>query len=86
MVNEENIDFLRHRKARYIVGTPKKQLKRFEASLVDQSDWTEVQSGLRVKLVEHPDGQEAEQFVFCRSQERQKRNGDVGAQAQAAHG
>ncbi len=73
MVSEENIDFLRQRKARYIVGTPKKQLKRFESSLVDQSDWTQVHEGLSVKLVEHPDGKEGEQFVLCRSEERQKK-------------
>lgn len=73
MISEENIEFLRQRKARYIVGTPKKQLKRFEAALVDQSDWKEVQAGLTAKLVEHPDGKEDEQFVLCRSADRQKK-------------
>ncbi|MBL9205381.1 MAG: IS1634 family transposase, partial [Opitutaceae bacterium] len=34
MVSEDNIDFLRARGARYLVGTPKRQLRQFEAQLV----------------------------------------------------
>jgi transposase len=33
MVSEANIDFLRQRKALYIVGTPKAELRHFEAEL-----------------------------------------------------
>jgi transposase len=67
MVSEENIDFLRERGARYIVGTPKSQLKAFEAKLLDEADWTQVQPGVEVKLVAHPDGPPDEQYVLCRS-------------------
>lgn len=73
MVSEENIDFLRERQARYIVGTPKSQLKKFQAHLLEDKDWTEVQDGVEVKLVEHPDGQGAEQYVLCRSSARRKK-------------
>jgi transposase len=73
MVSEENLDFLRERGARYLVGTPKGQLKQFEAKLLDQSDWSEVQPGVEVKLVDHPDGQGREQYVLCRSADRQKK-------------
>lgn len=62
MVSEENIDFLRERGARYIVGTPKSQLKAFEAKLLEQEDWKEVQPGVEVKLVAHPDGSPEEQY------------------------
>src|SRR5262249_58578805 len=55
MISEENIDFLRERRARYIVGTPKSQLKRFGAQLLDQQHWTEVQPGVEVKLLSHPE-------------------------------
>ena len=73
MISEENIDFLRERQARYIVGTPKSQLKKFQAQLLEDKDWTEVQDGVEVKLVEHPDGQGAEQYVLCRSSARREK-------------
>jgi transposase len=70
MVSEENIDFLRQRQARYIVGTPKSQLKRLEIQLLEDQGWTEVQAGVEVKLVAHPDGDGTEQYVLCRSSAR----------------
>lgn len=73
MVSEENLDFLRERQARYIVGTPKAQLKRFEAQLLEQTDWSEVQPGVEVKLVAHPDGAGTEQYVLCRSVDRRRK-------------
>lgn len=73
MVSEENLDFLRARNARYIVGTPKGQLRQFEAKLLEQSDWSQVQPGVEVKLVDHPDGRGREQYVLCRSTDRQKK-------------
>jgi transposase len=73
MVSEENIDFLRERDARYIVGTPKGQLRQFEAQLLDANDWSEVQPGVEVKLLGHPDGRGREQYVLCRSTDRQKK-------------
>jgi len=73
MISEDNIDFLRERQARYIVGTPKSQLKKFEAQLLEDKDWTEVQDGVEVKRVTHPDGDGAEQYVLCRSSARRKK-------------
>jgi transposase len=70
MVSEENIQFLRQRQARYLVGTPKSQLKVFEAALLDQEGWKDVQSDVQVKLLAHPDGKKMEQFVLCRSSAR----------------
>ena len=62
MVSEKNIAFLRARGARYLVGTPKSQLRAFEAALLEKEGWSEVQSGLEAKLVAHPDGAGREQF------------------------
>ena len=73
MVSEENIDFLRGRGARYIVGTPKRELRQFETQLLNETDWAEVQPGVEVKLVPHPDGAGNEQFVLCRSADRQQK-------------
>jgi len=73
MVSEENIEFLRAKKARYLVGTPKSQLRKFEAALLEKEGWSQVQPGLEAKLVPHPDGQGEEQFVLCRSQARREK-------------
>lgn len=73
MISEDNLDFLRARKARYLVGTPKRQLKQFEAQLLEKENWAEVQPGVEVKLVPHPDGGTDEQYVLCRSQARREK-------------
>jgi hypothetical protein len=73
MVSEDNIEFLRARKARYLVGTPKSQLRKFEAALLDKEGWSEVQPGLEARLLPHPDGAGAEQFILCRSQARREK-------------
>jgi len=70
MVSEDNLQFLRNRGGFYLVGTPRGMLKRFEAYLLD-SDWSEVQEGIEVKLVNSPNGQET--FVLCRSADRREK-------------
>jgi transposase len=73
MISEDNLDFLRARDARYIVGTPKSQLKKFQIPLLDQQDWSQVQPGVEVKLVCHPDGGRGEQYILCRSSARRQK-------------
>ena len=80
MVSEDNLDFLRERGALYIVGTPKAQLRRFEAHLIEQSDWAQVQPGVEVKPVDHPDGGGGEQYVLCRSIDRRQKEAAMLAQ------
>ena len=70
MVSEGNIDFLRARKALYIVGTPKAELRHFEAELAEEENWNVVQHGLEARVVAHPDGDGSEKYVLCRSQAR----------------
>jgi len=67
VASEANLEFLRDRKARYLVGTPKSRLKRFEKELIDK-EWKKVREGIEVKLVPSPDGKET--FVLCRSRDR----------------
>jgi transposase len=67
MVSEENLEFLRRRGGRYIVGTPRSQLKAFERELTEQG-WESVYESVEVKLCGSPDGEET--FVLCRSGER----------------
>lgn len=71
MVSEENLETLRARNARYIVGTPKAILRQFERELTE-SGWEEVQPGVKVKLCASPDGSN-ETFVLCRSEGRQEK-------------
>jgi len=70
MVSEANLAYLRGRGAKYIVGTPKAMLRRFEAYLTEQ-DWQEVQAGVEVKLVPGPEGEEV--FILARSADRREK-------------
>jgi transposase len=70
MVSEENLEFLRQRGSRYIVGTPKAMLRSFEQYLTEQ-DWHQVQAGVEVKLVPAPGGEET--FVLARSADRREK-------------
>ena len=71
MVSESNLSFVRRREGSYIVGTPKATLRKFEAALVEQKDWSEVEAGVEVKLVPSPDGEET--FILARSAERREK-------------
>jgi transposase len=68
LVSEKNVQFLRAGARRYILGTAKNALRKFERELLSQ-DWRQVHEGLEVRLVPAPDG--AEVFILCRSAERQ---------------
>ena len=71
MVNPENLEFIQEREGRYIVGTPKNMLKKYEQALLNEEDWTQVQDGLEVKTCASPEGQET--FILCRSQARREK-------------
>lgn len=71
MVSEENLAFLREEKRRYLVGTPRSDLRRFAKELCEKRDWKDVREGLSVKLVASPDGRET--FVLCRSEDRREK-------------
>jgi len=67
MVSEDNLEYLKDGGRRYIVGTPKSHLRRFEQELL-RSDWQQVREGLEVRLCPSPDGKES--FILCRSSAR----------------
>jgi hypothetical protein len=67
MVSEENVAFLKARDRRYILGTPKSQLRRYERHF-GEGGWETVREGLEVKRCPSPEGEET--FLLCRSQER----------------
>jgi transposase len=70
MTSQENLEFLRERQAKYLVGTPKSDLKKFERELVAE-DWEKIREGLEVKRCPSPDGEET--FILCRSQDRRQK-------------
>jgi hypothetical protein len=70
MASEDNVEFLKQEGRRYILGTPKGMLKRFERDLTAK-DWEEVHAGLEVRLCPGPDGKEV--FILCRSAERRQK-------------
>ena len=85
MVSEGNIEFLRDGGRRYIIGTPKSMLKKFEQDIL-KDDWHSIRDGLEVKFVTMPasdsecsqnnapesSAESHERFILCRSRERSK--------------
>lgn len=74
MVSEDNLDYMRGKRARYLVGTPKSMLKKFEQDLLSQ-DWEEVQPGVQVRLCSSQE--KVETFVLCRSQGRKEKENAI---------
>jgi transposase len=71
MASAENIAWLQETKRRYLIGTPKSELRRWSAALTEAQDWRTVREGLEAKLCTGPDGQEL--FLLCRSAERREK-------------
>lgn len=71
MASADNLELLEEEGRRYIIGTSKSQLKKFEQHLLTQ-DWRQVHEGLEVKLCPSPDGSE-EIFILCRSEARREK-------------
>jgi transposase len=70
MISQEHIEFLQQHGRRYLVGTPKSALKKFEHELLSQN-WQAIREGLEVKQCPSPDGQEV--FILCRSADRREK-------------
>jgi transposase len=68
MMSADNIEYLRKGGRRYILGTPKSQLRKYEQELLS-NDWKQVHEGLEVRLCPAPNGDEV--FILCRSLQRQ---------------
>lgn len=75
MVSEANLTYLRSAGARYLVGTPKSLLKKFEPELLEQS-WEKIQAGVEIKLCRSPDGTD-ETFLLCRSAARKEKENAI---------
>src|SRR6202011_3480249 len=70
IVSEENLLAIRKRGGQYLVGTPRSQMKQFEAELL-KDDWTQVRPDVEVKQVAIPQGEET--YILCRTAGRKEK-------------
>ena len=71
MTSAENVAWLQQTGRRYLIGTPKSELRRWSAALASAADWQTVRDGIEGKLCVGPDG--TERFLLCRSGERREK-------------
>lgn len=70
IVSEENLHAIRKRGGQYLVGTPRRQMKQFEAELL-KDDWIQVRPDVEVKKIAIPQGEET--FILCRTSARKEK-------------
>jgi transposase len=85
MTSADNLEFLRDENRRYIIGTNKALLKKFEQELIKQ-DWNTIRDGIEVKLCKLPREEDesgeseskaiesSELFILCRSRDRKEKD------------
>jgi transposase len=71
MTSAENLAWLQQTGRRYLIGTPKSELRKWAREIASANDWQSVREGVEAKLCAGPDGQET--FVLCRSVERREK-------------
>ena len=71
MMSTENVAWLQETGRRYLIGTPKSDLRKWAREIADATDWKSVRDGVEAKLCTGPEG--AETFVLCRSVERREK-------------
>jgi transposase len=71
MTSEDNLTWLRESGRRYLVGTPKSELRKWARHIADARDWQTVRDGVEAKQCVGPDG--VETFVLVRSIERREK-------------
>jgi transposase len=89
LVSEKNLAFFRQGERRYLVGTPKSLLKKYEQELLSKN-WHTIREGIEVKLLpvppdddegcadgESPEQEQSEIFVLCRSRARVEKDAAI---------
>jgi transposase len=71
MTSEDNLEWLRETRRRYLVGTPKSELRKWARQIADAQDWHAVRDGVEAKPCVGPDGRET--FGLVRSIERREK-------------
>ena len=68
MMSAENIGWLNSTGRRYVIGTPRSELRRYAKELADRTDWRQIRDDVQVKICRGSDGRES--FLLCRSASR----------------
>jgi transposase len=68
MASAENIAWLNETGRRYVIGTPRSELKRWARQLADRTDWRRIREDVELKICRGPEGNET--FLLCRSAAR----------------
>lgn len=71
VVSEANLEAIRKRGGRYLVGTPRSQMKQYQALLQEEANWEQVREQVQVKLISVPGGEET--FILCKTTGRQQK-------------
>jgi transposase len=71
MTSAENVAWLQETRRRYLIGTPKSELRKWARQIAEAKDWKTVRDGVEAKLCTGPDG--AETFLLCRSVQRREK-------------
>ena len=75
MSSAENIEWLQEGGRKYVIGTPKSELRKWEHELVEREGWKQIREDVEVKLCHGPDGDET--FILCRSEGRQEKDSAI---------
>jgi transposase len=71
MTSEENIAWLKQTGRRYLIGTPRGEIRKWSHQVAESSNWKTIHEGVEVKLCPGPEGEEV--FLLCRSAERREK-------------
>ena len=71
MVSAENIAWLNSTGRRYVIGTPRTELRRFAKQIGEKTDWRQIREDIEVKICGGPAGSET--FLLCRSLSRSEK-------------
>ena len=72
MASAKNLEWLQSGERKYVIGTPKSELRKWESELVERRGWEQIREDVEVKLCHGPD--EKETFILCRSAGRQEKD------------
>jgi transposase len=71
MSSAANVAWLQETKRRYLIGTPRSELRKWSRAIAEAKDWRTVRGGVEAKLCLGPEGQET--FLLCRSADRREK-------------
>ena len=55
MTSAENLEWLKEGKRKYVIGTPKAELKKWGQELVERNGWKQIRDNIEVQLCDGPD-------------------------------